>query len=294
MNRELTDRLCLGTAQFGLNYGIANKNGKITRGEVYRILDYAHDSGIRYLDTAFLYGDSENIIGDFISQSGKEFKVISKMPPMNGKSAFAIEEYCVEILSRLKRSEIYGCLVHKFDDVVNNKDLWSKLESLKKKGMFCIIGFSLYKIEELKYLLNNNIRFDIIQVPYNIFDQRFEECLPVLKKMKTGIYSRSVFLQGLFFLETDRIDRDFRSAKEALGKLHDISAHYEIPLNALCLCFVLSDLSIDKVVIGVDSMKHLKENLDSLEHYDKTRDIREELRLLKFHDEKVILPCNWN
>lgn len=293
MNRELADRICLGTAQFGLNYGIANKNGKIARDEAFSILDYAHDSGIRYLDTAFSYGDSENIIGDFISQSGKEFKAISKMPSMNDKSAFVIEEYCVEILSRLKRSEIYGCLVHKFDDVVNNKDLWPKLESLKKKGMFCKIGFSLYKVEELKYLLNNNIRFDIIQVPYNIFDQRFEEYLPALKKMKTEIYSRSVFLQGLFFLEAKEIDRDFHSAKEVLGRLRDISARYEIPLNALCLCFALSDLSVDKVIIGVDSVEHLKKNLDSLGHYDKTRDIREELRSLKFHDEKVILPCNW-
>ena len=286
-------KIALGTAQFGLKYGIANKRRKLAKKEVFSILEFAYNQGIDILDTAYSYGESEKIIGEFILQSKKRFNIISKLPNLGNNETSKVETYCQMTLRRLNQEKIYGYLIHRFDNILMYEDLWDKLESLKQKELVSKIGVSLYRTEELKFLLNSNNNLDVIQVPYNIFDQRFEEYFPILRKRAIEIHTRSVFLQGLFFLETDRINKYFQSAKNMINKLKQISASYEIPMHSLCLCFVMLNPLIDKVVIGVDSMENLEQNLSFMEYLDKTKNIYKLLKSLKFHNEKVILPYNW-
>jgi len=142
-------------------------------------------------------------------------------------------------------------------------------------------------------LLKNNTRLDIVQVPYNIFDQRFENYFPILREMEVEIHTRSVFLQGLFFLNTDRLSENFQPAKDMIEKLRKISTNHKIPIHSLCLCFALLNPFIDKVIIGVDSLNQLRQDISSIEYLDKTKNIYELLKSLKFHNEEVILPYNW-
>lgn len=286
----LTKKIALGTVQFGLNYGIANRAGRPTREEAFSILELACEEGIDTLDTAYSYGESEEIIGEFISQSGKRFNIISKMPDLE---SIETDKYFRQTLTRLKQQKIYGYLVHRFDNLIMDKSLWGKLESLKQRGLVHKIGVSLYKREELDYLLDNDISFDMLQVPYNIFDQRFEEYFSMLRIRNVEIYVRSVFLQGLFFLEMDYINKRFQSAKNRMEKLYHISENYKIPIHSLCLGFVLLNHFIDKVVIGVNSMEQLKQNIESAGFLDRTKIIYKLLRSLKFQDERVILPYRW-
>jgi len=288
-------KLALGTAQFGLDYGVANKKGKIAKKEVFKILEYAYSIGIDTLDTAYSYGESENVIGEFTAKSGRNFNVISKMPYLNNNSTLTVKKNCLETLQRLGQSRIYGYLIHKFDNIVFHKeDLWNKIISLKQNGLVNKIGVSLYKPEELEFLLDKGITFDIVQIPYNILDQRFKDYFPILKEKNVTIHVRSVFLQGLFFVETERINTNFKGAKDAVEKVYCISKEYSIPMHSLCLCFALINPFVDKIIIGVDSLEHLMENIDSLKYIDKVKRIYGLLKPLRFHDEKVILPYNWN
>jgi aryl-alcohol dehydrogenase-like predicted oxidoreductase len=289
----LTNRIVLGTAQFGLEYGIANQVGMLSKKDVFAILEFAHREGMDTLDMAYSYGKSESIIGEFFSRFYRSFNVISKLPNMDNPDAQMVDKYFSETLSRLKQTKIYGYLVHKFANIVSNENLWHKIESLKNKGCIDKIGVSIYEPWELEYLLNNRIRFDIIQVPYNIFDQRFDRYFPELKKRSVETCIRSVFLQGLFFLEKDRIEKDFQPAKSAIGNLRKISLEHSIPLNALCFCFVLLNSFVDKVIIGIDSLEQLKQNLDSLKYFDKVKKIYNSLKSLELRDEKVLLPYRW-
>lgn len=290
MENKLANKTCLGTAQFGSDYGIANKKGKISKEEVFRILEHAYNSGIDTIDTAYSYGESEEIIGEFISKSENRFNIISKMPDLE---SFEVNKYFQQTLKRLKQARIYGYLVHRFDNLNMDKKLWNRLKSLEQRGLVHKIGVSLYKREELDYLLKSDIHFDIVQVPYNIFDQRFEGYFSNLRRNGIEIYTRSVFLQGLFFLKMDEINKSFQPAKDMIEKLYRISSEHSIPIYALCLCFVLLNPFIDKVIIGVDSVEQLSQNIDSIEYLDRTKSIYGLLKSLKFHDEKVILPYNW-
>src|SRR3990167_5445705 len=98
MNNISAKKISLGTAQFGLDYGIANESGMIAKKEAFRILEYARESGINYLNTAYAYGDSERVIGDFLSKSNAHFNIVSKMPEVKGMAVSSAEEYLMESL----------------------------------------------------------------------------------------------------------------------------------------------------------------------------------------------------
>ena len=81
----MISKLILGTVQFGLNYGIANSEGKPDLNKVRAILRCAADHGIRILDTAAAYGDSETVIGTVFAEDSalkNHFQVVSKIPPL--------------------------------------------------------------------------------------------------------------------------------------------------------------------------------------------------------------------
>jgi len=290
----MLNKISLGTVQFGLNYGIANKQGKIKERDVYQILDFAYKKGIKILDTGDAYGKSEVVIGHYSSGSNNDFKIVSKLSGLEEYSSKEAEDKFLATLKRLKKDKIYGYLVHRFEDLSRNKELWDFFKRLKKEGRVKKIGFSLYHPEELKTLLDKKIDFDIVQIPYSVFDQRFKVYASALKNRGVEVYARSVFLQGLFFLNIREIKKHFPSAVGSMERLNKISTDYNVPVHSLCLCFVLLNDFIDKVIIGIDSLEQLKQNIDALKYLSVVRKnfntIERDLRL---DNEEVILPFNW-
>ena len=72
------NKIILGTVQFGLDYGINNKEGRPTYETIKEILDLAHTKKIIFLDTAEAYGNSHEIIGEYHANSNNKFKVTTK------------------------------------------------------------------------------------------------------------------------------------------------------------------------------------------------------------------------
>jgi len=287
------NKLCLGTAQFGSDYGIANKKGKVLKNEVFRILECAHKAGINTLDTAASYGESEIILGDYLTASGKGFNIVSKLSFPQDTAVSCPEELYRQSLGRLKGNRLYGYLIHKFDDLTRQEGLFSELKALRKKGLVYKIGFSLYNPRELDYIFRQDMDADIIQLPYSIFDRRFDRYFSILKSKNIEIHTRSVFLQGLFFLSKEEVRNKFSFVKEALHKLSDIAEEHDIPVNALCLCFALLNPNIDQVIIGVDSVEQLEQNIASFKYFERVNRIYGALEALQCNDEGVILPYRW-
>jgi len=277
-------KLAIGTAQFGLNYGINNNRGEIPQKEVCEILAFAKNAGINTLDTALSYGNSEKKIGN----CPDGFNIISKFPDINN-----VEESLKETLKNLNRKDIYGYLFHSFKNFLENQEKIKKLYKLKEKLLIKKVGFSIYYPEELEFLLKNEIKFDIIQLPYNILDRRFEKFFELLKEKHIEIHVRSVFLQGIFFKKD--IPIKLLPLKSKIKKLEEISKTYNIPLNEILLLFVLKNKDIDKVIIGIDSINHLKINLNVFNKLDEKLKVFEFVDFTYFEekDEKLILPVNW-
>jgi aryl-alcohol dehydrogenase-like predicted oxidoreductase len=284
------NKLVLGTAQFGLDYGINNKRGKIPREEIFGILKLAFEAGIDTLDTAYAYGDSESVIGEFIRSSGSQLKVISKLPTCGLED---IENIFKTSINRLGLDSLHGYYVHSFQQYLEMPEVWTALTKMKSEDRISKIGFSLYHPSELDYILDNNIPLDMIQVPYSIFDQRFSSYFPKLKDKKIEVFVRSVFLQGLGFRDPCELTAHFENIKNKIVDLRKISTNFGVPLASIFLNFTVLNDYIDKVVVGIDSIENLRELLTSSDYLCKVDPIMAELASFKVDDEKIILPVNW-
>lgn len=284
------NKLVLGTAQFGMDYGVNNKRGKIPREEVFEILNEALNSGIDTFDTAYNYGESEIIIGDFARKFHKNPKMISKLPKCKPSEVESLFNTSVD---RLGADSLYGYYIHSFQNYIENPGIWEVLEEMKADGKIEKIGFSLYYISELEYILNKKINIDMIQVPYSVFDQRFEEYFPILANKKVEVYVRSVFLQGLGFRDPLKLKGNFEKIKDKILGLHAISEKINISLASLFLNYAILNNYVDRVVVGVDSLENIKELIVSSTQDKKVQPIMEELTSFREEDEQIILPVNW-
>lgn len=201
--------LCLGTAQFGLDYGITNKKGKIKNKEINFLLNRAIDANIKYFDTAFSYGDSEERIGKILKDH--EVEIITKFSANEGL-AYTYEDInhlnksFLLSLRRLKRNSINAYLLHNPNDFRkgNSNLLLNWLKSIKEKKLIKQIGVSIYNENDLKKIPLKEI--DIVQLPFSIYDQRLLDNLTIKKLLDKGIsiHIRSIFLQGLLLQEADK------------------------------------------------------------------------------------------
>jgi aryl-alcohol dehydrogenase-like predicted oxidoreductase len=131
------NRLALGTAQFGMSYGIANHDGQVTRPAVRSMLDLAAANGIDTLDTAIAYGESEKCLGEVGVQ---RFKLVTKLPAVLDGCADVnswVQEQVAASLDRLCVSVVYGFLLHRPQQLLGSegKALYQTLQGLKETGL---------------------------------------------------------------------------------------------------------------------------------------------------------------
>lgn len=281
---ESRKKIALGTAQFGLDYGISNKEGQTSSEEVKKILIHAEGCGIDLLDTAYAYGNSEKILGDLLADF--KFRIVSKFPkPSHGKT---IKSYIQESLSLLKAKTLYAYMAHDAQSLIDDVRVWHQLVELREGGVVSKIGYSLYSIPQLRKLVDAGCTPDIVQIPYNVFDRRFESEFEMLKAMGTEIHVRSVFLQGLFFMQPEELPSHFDRAKPLLKKVRRIHPDDDT-LAAGLINFCLKNPFVHRVVMGVNNVSQLSSNLLKLSlplpainwnDFDIT-------------DESILLPYQW-
>lgn len=284
------NKLVLGTAQFGMNYGISNKRGKIPKDEVFKILNEALKSGIDTFDTAYAYGESESVLGEFIKTFQKDIKIISKLPKCGPSE---VENFFNISTDRLGIDSLYGYYIHSFQNYMENPGIWEVLQEMKACRKIEKIGFSLYYPAELEYIINNNINVDMIQVPYSIFDRRFEKYYSTLLHKNIEVYVRSIFLQGLGFKDPSELTGNFEKMKEKILTLRSISNRINVPVVSLLLNFAILNNYVNRIVIGVDSLENISEIIYSLTQIEEVKQIMEDLSCFREDDEQIILPVNW-
>lgn len=278
-------KLALGTVQFGIDYGISNSNGKVSLQAVGEILDYTKSQGIYTLDTASLYGCSEEALGQFDLE---DFDVITKTAKIDAgldrhENFESFKEAFYSSQKKLGYVQLHGLMLHEANDLLSNQGpaLWDLLEDFKQKEYVRKIGVSVYTPQQLEEIINI-FDIDIVQLPLNILDQRFLSMLPELKKRNIEIHTRSTFLQGLLLMPTCQLNPYFESIKSLLQKL---------PENKLeiALGFVKNIDEVDKIVVGVTAKNELQEICSQ---YNKNVE-KIDFSQFSIQDERFILPQNW-
>ena len=142
-------------------------------------------------------------------------------------------------------------------------------------------------------MLHNNIEFNLIQIAYSIFDRRFEKYFPLLKERNIKIHVRSVFLQGLFFVDTNTLGAHFGKVKKKIEVIQDISRDSSLDISSLCLNFVANNQNIDKIIVGIDKCNNLKNNFKALKELNKVKVYLKQLNKLSEKDVNILFPHFW-
>ena len=206
-------KIALGSAQFGMPYGISNHIGKVPDNQVSEILAFASKSNIKIIDTAITYGNSEELLGRF---DLKHFKVVTKLPKIpetiTDVKAWA-EREIYESLNRLKIESLHGLLLHDLDSLFDkdSHQLVTTLETMKTSGLINKLGVSIYNPNDLNRIIDL-INLDIVQAPLNLIDRRLltSRWLEKLKLKGIEVHTRSSFLQGLLLLQPNTIPESLK------------------------------------------------------------------------------------
>lgn len=291
MSKTINSKLILGTVQMGLPYGINNTLGKISLNDSLEILDYAFENGIQILDSAEAYGNAHQVIGAFHEKyPSKQFQIITKLP---NQLKADINKKVDHFLKELKVDQLHALLFHSFSSYKNNWDNFDALRKLKSENKIKNIGVSVYTNDEIEEVIINE-EIDIIQVPFNLFDNKNlrGEILEKAKSNGKTIHTRSALLQGLFFKDVNTTNETVSRLRKELILLTEISKKHSVSIAELALGYCSNQNTIDNVLIGVDSIYHLKDNLESINTAIKP-DIIDEINAIHVSNTNLLNPSLW-
>ena len=288
-----SNRIALGTVQFGLDYGISNDAGQVSLGEVQRILSLAKENEIDVIDTAIAYGNSEEVLGNV---GVDQFQVITKLPLLPGDQNNVVHWVAGQVresLIRLGKQKLYGLLLHHPQDLLrpNGGQLIQALADLKNDGIVQKIGISIYSPDELEVVCNKT-KIDLVQAPLNVVDRRLQSSgwLDRLKDNGVEVHTRSAFLQGLLLMERSKIPQKFSRWSDLWDQWHEkLQDSGASPLEA-CLAHPLSLEQVDQVIVGIDSASQLSEILQAAKNVNEGPDTS----FMCSADLDLINPSNWN
>lgn len=285
-------KLVLGTVQFGLRYGIANTDGKPSAECVRQILQKAYDSGIRTLDTAAAYGESETVLGTELKQLGlsEKMMIVSKVPPVpENSSDVDVEKFIMDSIEKslvnLKTDKLEAVLFHN----ENNLKYLKFLQKAKNAGLTRMVGASLDSI-----VPENAYECEIVQIPGNILDRRFLDFLRTASRNGTKIHNRSVYLQGLLLMPEERIPAPLGEVIEYRRKLEALAQEIGITSAELYVRYLFSIPEIDGILTGVDTVEQLEYNCKIADVGNLNAEVMERIfAIVPELPEYIIRPSVW-
>ena len=265
-------KLGLGTAQFGLAYGISGPGARVSLSEVKAILELARKRGVSMLDTAPAYGDSETVLGECLAGRGG-FEIVTKTIAAGGdritdEDAARVDAAFAASLAHLRTKSVDAVLAHRADDLLapGGDKIYGLLARWRAEGRTRKIGVSVYTREQIDALFERHA-YDIVQLPVSVFDQRLvaDGTLDFLKRAGVEIHARSVLLQGLAIMEPSSIPRGLLPARPLVEQFRHTLSQWGLSPLAGALRYVAGLAAIDRVVVGVHSVAQLEECLGAME-----------------------------
>lgn len=283
-------KLALGTVQFGTDYGVTNSQGQVKLDVVKDILIEAKAAGIQVLDTAAAYGSSEQVLGR-VSVS-QEFNVITKIPALGVSPSGKLTKSFNLSLERLSRNYLSGLLFHAENDLLGKQAnvFYKEVISLRDEGKVSKIGASFYSVDAARFVIEN-FDIDLIQIPANQLDRRFEKSgvLNFAKEKGIEVHARSLFLQGLLAVPKRGRPSQFHAYSE-LMHFDNLAKEKGLTPVQLALSYLKQSPFIDSGVIGCLSVAQLKGIISAYRSLDGRGVINNDL---SSDDLSLINPTNW-
>lgn len=302
--------MALGTAQFGLDYGIANIRGKVTDKEAISIIRRAITEGICYIDTAAAYGVSERVIGQALRGGwSNRVKVVTKVAPIDMRYqdkpaaeylSMLVQNSYLRSCVNLETNTIDTLMLHRMQDI-ELVSVIDELQRLKTEGKINNIGVSVQSPSELEKVLKLK-DVSLVQMPFNILDNRWDHLIDSIRKARLErgliVHARSALLQGLLCVneESKWMAAGIDNYKEVIAWLSKMRIRYEHSTIAdLCICYVNGQDWIDATVLGVTNKEELSANLKSASLPLISKTMIDEIRFSRLQiNSQSLDPSTWS
>lgn len=288
-------KLGLGTVQFGIDYGVSNSNGQVAPDEVARILTLARDAGIRTLDTASAYGESESVLGELLADKDS-FEIVTKTVSL-GRDRVGDEELehlragFQSSLNRLRRTSVNTLLVHNANDLLvpGGERVYEQLCSWRDAGAVERIGISAYDAAQVEAVFAR-YDFSVVQLPVSVMDQRLIRTgtISALLNQGVAVHARSIFLQGLLLLDGRRLPTQLAAWHPRLEKYRSFLEAQGVTATEAAIGFVRSLPGLEVILVGVLSRGQLEECVAA---YDAARVL--DLSEFACDDPDLVDPRRW-
>lgn len=294
--------LCLGTVQFGMNYGIYNQRQPKLEDAV-KCIEYATQNGIRAIDTANAYGTAEHVVGAFLRRKTiprEQLSIVSKFRPnllddVCEDNYYDVMKENLEVsLTRLGTDYLDTYLLHSARYIYEDAII-DTLNSLKKEGYAKKVGVSVYEVDEAKRCIERS-NVDFMQLPYSIFDQRMKnQGVFEMAQMagNTQIHSRSAFIQGLILMDENEVPDFLEKAKPIVRKIDHACKKLGVSRISLAMNYVKQERAISHLVFGIDSIEQLKEDIEVFQTQMEPAVIDEISKEFTNIDADIVMPSLW-
>ena len=239
------------------------------------LLNLVLDSGINFIDTSIDYGDSEKLIGKFISHRRSEFFLASKCGcPVGFEKDHVFTKDNItnginQSLKLLKTDYLDLVQLHNpIDNVIEENDVIQTLLDIKKDGKVRFIGPSSF----LPFLPDHVAMgvFDTFQIPYSALNRDHEKLITSASKSGAGTIIRGGVSKGEF-------GRNREWENYSKSNLDDLLSDGE-SRTAFLLRFVLSHPHLNTTIVGTKNLEHFKENINTANKGKLSEDIYEEAK----------------
>lgn len=274
---------CMGMSDF---YGSANED------EAIKVIHYALDKGINFLDTADIYGPftNEKLVGKAIKDRRNQVILATKFGNVrspdgkwlgvNGRPEY-VKKCCEDSLKRLNVDYIDLYYQHRVDPEVPIEDTVGAMKELVDQGKVRFIGLSEAAPTTIKRA-NQVHQITALQTEYSLWSREpEEEIISTIRELNIGFVAYSPlgrgFLTGRITSPDDLDDNDtrrnhprfqgenFTKNLELVDKVRQIAAEKDVKPGQLALAWVLSQGDDIVPIPGTKHINYLKENIEAVD-----------------------------
>lgn len=254
-------RLILGTANLGAQYGITNSS-EFDVSSSQDVINLAVNKGLEIFDTAPQYGVAEELLGECLRYE-IEPKIITKIPSVASYTYEYVYDSIASSLHRLGKIKLFGVMFHD-PEIYKKKGIREISKKLLESGLVERIGFSAYSLESVISAKDSNEYFTIFQVPENILDGRLVNSKDLLELSYSGnlFFVRSVFLQGLLLLDSNKLPSRFQKYKNIFEQVEQLAQQSSVTKLDLCLSYAEKIAWSSGTIVAAASTAQLNEILN--------------------------------
>ncbi len=270
--------IAFGGVEIGLPYGMGVKGAEdmISEKDAVRLLHIAVEKGFNFFDTARMYGVSEQIMGKAFKHYRQDIVLATKCRHFRDAEGGLPDDHDIrkmihrsvrESLAALQTDYIDVYMLHQADaEILGREVIRDEMVKLKEAGVVKAIGVSTYSVEETRKAIESEV-WNVVQMPFNLMDQRQATLFELAAAWGTGIVVRSVLLKGLLSTRGTGLHEALQPVEQHIRQYKQLLKPDE-SLPEAAIKFALSFPQVSSVLVGIDKPEYLQESLEAADgHY---------------------------